>query len=81
VLGGALLLTPGFITDICGALLLLPPVRAFLYRRLGGWLEHHAAGPPGTRPPDGAPPVLEGEFEELGPEDLPPPRGGWDRPR
>ena len=28
LLGGALLLTPGFITDFCGLLLLLPPIRA-----------------------------------------------------
>ena len=38
IFGGALLLTPGFITDILGLLLLLPPtravVRALLVRRL-----------------------------------------------
>src|SRR3954466_9375802 len=38
IFGGALLLTPGFVTDILGALLLLPPtravVRALLVRRL-----------------------------------------------
>jgi UPF0716 protein FxsA len=33
ILGGALLLTPGFITDILGLLLLLPPTRA-LFRAL-----------------------------------------------
>jgi UPF0716 protein FxsA len=40
--GGALMLTPGFITDILGLLLILPPTRAALkgsFRRLlGGWL-------------------------------------------
>jgi UPF0716 protein FxsA len=30
ILGGALLLTPGFITDVFGILLLLPPTRAML---------------------------------------------------
>jgi UPF0716 protein FxsA len=30
ILGGALLLTPGFVTDIFGYLLLVPPVRAFV---------------------------------------------------
>ncbi len=30
ILGGALLLTPGFVTDIVGVLLLVPPVRAGL---------------------------------------------------
>jgi UPF0716 protein FxsA len=40
VFGGALLLTPGFITDILGAVLLVPPTRA-LVRRL---LVHRFAG-------------------------------------
>jgi len=35
VVAGALLLTPGFISDVVGVALLLPPVRALLYRRLG----------------------------------------------
>ena len=29
---GALLVTPGFVTDLCGILLLLPPVRAGMRR-------------------------------------------------
>jgi UPF0716 protein FxsA len=78
---GALLLTPGFITDTCGALLLLPPVRAFLYRRAGGWLERHVVRAPGEPPAPRQPPVLDGEFEEIEPDDLPPPRGGWDDKR
>ena len=32
IFGGALLLTPGFITDVVGLLLLLPPTRAFARR-------------------------------------------------
>lgn len=32
ILGGALLLTPGFITDIFGIFFLLPPTRAILWR-------------------------------------------------
>lgn len=39
IFGGALLLTPGFITDAVGLLLLLPPsrvaIRRFLVRRIG----------------------------------------------
>ncbi len=35
LVGGALLLTPGFITDIVGILLLLPPTRAVIRRLLG----------------------------------------------
>ena len=91
MLAGALLLTPGFLTDAVGAVLLLPPVRAALYRRVKAHLEARvvAAGepPPGT---GGRPPVIEGEFEEVEPDrpardgkaadqDTPPPRGGWDR--
>jgi UPF0716 protein FxsA len=45
--GGALLLTPGFITDAVGLLLLLPPTRAAvkgLFRRmLGRWAERRFA--------------------------------------
>src|SRR3954471_7267752 len=34
IFGGAFLLTPGFVTDIAGAVLLLPPTRAVLRRVL-----------------------------------------------
>jgi UPF0716 protein FxsA len=62
--GGALLLTPGFLSDILGALLLLPPtralVRALLVRRFADrMVASMTAGPradtgparPGARPP------------------------------
>jgi UPF0716 protein FxsA len=43
IFGGAFLITPGFITDIIGILLLLPPTRAgfraWLIRRLGKRIE------------------------------------------
>jgi UPF0716 protein FxsA len=35
VFGGALLLTPGFVTDVFGVLFLLPPTRAVVRRLLG----------------------------------------------
>ncbi len=81
LLAGALLLTPGFLTDAAGALLLLPPVRALLYRHLGHYLERQVVRPAATRPgaPDGAGPVVEAEFEEVETDEVPPPRGGWDR--
>lgn len=80
LVGGALLLTPGFATDTVGFLLLLPPVRALLLSRLrqsgrfhvhtagGGGMAGfgHAQGPGPARGPDGAP-VIDGEFEEVGP--------------
>ena len=60
--GGALLLTPGFLSDILGIVLLLPPtralVRAILVRRFAGrMVASMTAGPrvggPGARPPRG----------------------------
>jgi UPF0716 protein FxsA len=40
VLGAALLIVPGFVTDALGVLLLLGPVR----RLMGGWISHRYAG-------------------------------------
>jgi UPF0716 protein FxsA len=52
--GGALLLTPGFISDILGVLLLLPPtravVRAVLVRRFAGRMVASMAAPRGDGP-------------------------------
>ena len=39
IFGGAFLITPGFITDILGVLLLLPPTRALFRRQLQKRLE------------------------------------------
>jgi UPF0716 protein FxsA len=53
IFGGALLLTPGFLTDILGLVLLLPPtraiVRAVLVRRFGGRVASGAARGAGAR--------------------------------
>jgi UPF0716 protein FxsA len=83
VFAGALLLTPGFITDTLGALLLVPPVRALLYRRLGHYLERHVVGQPRAEQPerDAAPPIIDAKFEELNAREMPPPRGDWKRPQ
>ena len=61
IVGGALLLTPGFITDVVGLILLLPPTRAILRkfltrivsRRAGGAWRVTTFGSPraGRRPP------------------------------
>ena len=37
IFGGALLLTPGFLSDILGVILLLPPSRAVVRGALVGW--------------------------------------------
>lgn len=63
LIGGALLLTPGFFTDTLGFLLMIPPLR----RRVIVWLLKRgvlkvAGG--STRPssPSGSPHVIEGEY-------------------
>jgi UPF0716 protein FxsA len=40
IFGGALLLTPGFLTDVLGLILLLPPTRAVVRRVLTRRLAH-----------------------------------------
>jgi len=59
ILGGALLLTPGFVTDVVGLLCILPPTRALLRRALtrvvarrlvaGAVGRGGSVGPSGTR--------------------------------
>ena len=44
ILGGALLLTPGFITDVFGLILLIPPTRD-LVRGAAAWLARRRARP------------------------------------
>ncbi len=82
LVGGALLLTPGFITDAFGFLLLVPPVREIL-RRLAGryfvdkaemhvWANAPSSGEGSGPPGDGSVgdgPVIDGQFEEIHPED------------
>jgi UPF0716 protein FxsA len=91
VIGGALLLAPGFFTDAVGALLLVPAVRRGLYRRLRPRIEPHIVrgrGDLGRGPGPGWGPTIEAEFEEVGDDrpgpagagdELPPPRGDWGR--
>src|SRR3954447_18157333 len=69
IMGGALLLTPGFLTDILGLILLIPPTRAlvramsarFVRRRLAMgqagtvWTFGSARRPPRQRPATGGP--------------------------
>jgi UPF0716 protein FxsA len=59
IFGGAFLLTPGFVTDIFGALFLLPPTRAIIRRMLARRLTFGLVGgplrPPGRPGPDAAP--------------------------
>jgi UPF0716 protein FxsA len=54
-IGGTLLLTPGFLTDVVGLVLLIPPTRAIVRRLLRGVVGRRfvvvgASGPAGTGP-------------------------------
>lgn len=92
VLAGALLLVPGFVTDVIGLLLFVPPLRELLRRMIARHLEAKAArgearifvdgvevgpgnaqgdGPRGPRRggPRGRGPVIDGDYEDLSPND------------
>jgi UPF0716 protein FxsA len=57
IFGGALLITPGFVTDVVGLILLVPPTRALVrrltMRRLGRRVAVEVAGPAHGREPPG----------------------------
>jgi UPF0716 protein FxsA len=85
IMGGALLLTPGFLTDILGLILLIPPTRAlvramsarFVRRRLAlgeaVWTFGASRRPPRPRPTPGDP---SRPRREPSPEDM----FGWEEP-
>ncbi|HEX6227947.1 MAG TPA: FxsA family protein [Solirubrobacterales bacterium] len=71
-IGGALLLTPGFITDAVGLLLLLPPTRAIARRLLRSYVGHRfvvvGLGGAGGSRTEGPPPRdydFDGTAEEI----------------
>jgi UPF0716 protein FxsA len=66
LLSGALLLTPGFLTDSIGLLLLIPGLRAALYHRLRQRITVRTVGTPPQRPPGGE--VIDGEYERVDPD-------------
>lgn len=76
VIAGVLLILPGFFTDALGILLLLPPVQAALRRFVASRVRVQTFA---TRS-QGGPGVIDGEFQEIEPGNLPP-RGpsGWTR--
>jgi UPF0716 protein FxsA len=85
IFGGAFLLTPGFCSDIVGALLLLPPTRAVIRRILmrrftfglvSGAMPKRGVPPRGRPPGPGAPGQgddfdVEGSATEVDPRRLP----------
>jgi UPF0716 protein FxsA len=75
IFGGLLLLTPGFITDFLGLLLLIPPtralVRAGLARRLTHRMTASMSRPPGARSDD----IVDGTAVDVESDRLTPPGG------
>ncbi len=69
IFGGALLLTPGFITDIFGLLFLIPPTRAVMRRLLvrRGMLKLVGSMPGTASPPNGRPHDIEGSAVDIDP--------------
>ncbi len=73
VIAGAFLITPGFLTDTAGFLLLVPPVRTFLRQVVGArmlasgqvtvWSDAPPKGPAPRREQDG--PVIDAEYEHV----------------
>ncbi len=74
---GALLLTPGFFTDTLGLLLLTPPFRRWLLRRLAARVtvaRFEMGGGPPRNPAPGD--VIDGEFHEVARDPQPIPAPG-----
>jgi UPF0716 protein FxsA len=69
IFGGALLLTPGFISDVFGLLFLIPPTRAVMRRLLvrRGMLKLVGAIPGTASPPNGRPRDVEGTAVDIDP--------------
>lgn len=66
VLGGGLLILPGFLTDAIGLLLLLPPVRQIIITLIGRRLQKAGGTTVHTT-------IIEGEWHEVEPPDQPGP--------
>jgi UPF0716 protein FxsA len=69
LVAGALLLTPGFVTDGAGFLLFLPPVRdtlrQFLARYVQASMEARSSSSSGVGPGPARGPTIDGEFREV----------------
>jgi UPF0716 protein FxsA len=72
-IGGTLLLTPGFVTDIFGLIFLIPPTRAIVRRLMQGYVGRRFViiGAPGTPGPTGPgqPYDFDATAEEIPPDE------------
>lgn len=70
LLSGALLLTPGFLTDSIGLLLLVPPIRAALLGALKKRISIATFGPAPAEPqPHAGGDVIDGDFRRVEPDE------------
>ncbi len=84
VIAGALLITPGFLTDTTGFLLLVPPVRTYLRRIVGArmmasgrvtiWSDAPAKNSPPRRDPGTI--IIDAEYKHVPDRPEQPPGGG-----
>ena len=76
IFGGALLLTPGFITDVFGLLFLFPPTRVLVRRLIvrRAALRVMAAATPRSRAPDSRSGDVDGTAVDIEPDQLDHPR-------
>lgn len=79
LVAGALLLTPGFFTDGVGFALLMPPVRMAVLRYLRSrvTVAQFTMGTTQNRPTYGPGDFIDGDFEEVKPDNDPSPPSGW----
>lgn len=72
LIAGVLLMTPGYVTDAMGFLLLVPPLRVRLARSAADYLKSHATvsvfgtgGATGASPRERSPMTIEGEAVDI----------------
>lgn len=78
VVAGALLIMPGFVSDVIGLLLLVPPLRALAIRSAlpgfaGGAASYRASGPGNRRKPGGPTVIEDVTYERIDEHDEPKP--------
>jgi UPF0716 protein FxsA len=74
IFGAALMLAPGFITDVFGALFLLPPTRALMRRLLMRRAVLRVVATPRAASRNGRPDDIEATAVDVDPDRLDPPR-------
>ncbi len=85
LVAGVLLLTPGFVTDALGLMLLMPGLRVWIGRTLWNLVQRSGhfemavgGGSHGARYRTSEDDVIEGEYSEVAPESDPPPAARLD---